>query len=412
MGRLCLFGAAGIALLLLLQASGPPAATAAAAQQQQQQDDEVHVCEGRVLLSSSKKKEAEEALDLSAVSVRLLTKNGALLDSQPCSPSGLYIIPLPPEALGAPLLLQVVGPPEFVFEEETKIIQTGKCTQENNFVIKGFGISGEVVSFGTGQGVEGVPLLLQPAATATAAPATAAAAAAAVTTKRDGSFRLAMPTQGRFVLSVGTPEPPGGPPGGPSGAPPGGRLGGPSGGPSWVLSPQQILVEVDAAGRVSPSRVSFKAVAARIEGEGPAGLEATAAAVLLLPPDCPAVFAANCGALPLEAAAAAKLLAPAALAAALPGAAKGLVESSSKPSLCAAAIDRKTGKFAFPAAPLCSCWLLLSPLAIPHPQQQQQQQQQQAVQLFFSPEVQQLVPSRGVFSPEPFKARKKQDFAV
>ena len=81
---------------------------------------------------------------------------------------------------------------------------------------------------------------LQPAA------ATAAEAATEVT-RRDGSFALATPGQGTAIVSL---------------------MGASEGGAPWALHPPQQEIQVDGAGRVSPRRLTFKLVAAQLQGQG------------------------------------------------------------------------------------------------------------------------------------------------
>ncbi|KAL8437399.1 hypothetical protein ACSSS7_000994 [Eimeria intestinalis] len=405
-----LLGAAFVSWVGLQQLASAAAATQ---QQQQQQEEEVLVCEGHVT-ASQEHAAALGSIDLTRASVTLIVVAAALVAAalvaaafvaavaaavskgfpspvyaQSCFSSGYYLLPVDEETAGKPFTLRVEGPPEWVFETQERHLPGGKCHKDIDFKVIGFAVAGEVVSYATGEGVEGVPLLLQPAepAAATAAAAAAAAAGPATeaagvrgVTKRDGSFALATSGPGVSKVTLGAPLQ-----GGP-------KQGGP---PSWALSPQQHTVEVDAAGRVSPPRVTFKLVAAHLQARGPAGLGAMVAAVLLLPPACPAVASANCGAPRLSAAAAAALLSPAALAAAAPAEAKALLKTGSEARLCATAIDEESGSFDFPLAPLCSSWLMLSAFALHKHQQEQQQHQRETARLSFSPKAQLVEVAKG-----------------
>ncbi|KAL8435150.1 hypothetical protein Efla_006371 [Eimeria flavescens] len=350
---------------LALQDAEPPTAAAAHHQQQQQQhqEEEVLVCEGHVR-ASQEHAAALGSIDLTAASVQLISEGG------------YYVLPLDESTAGRPVTLRVEGPPEWVFEAQEVRLPQGRCVRDVDFVVTGFAVAGEVVSYATGEGIEGIPLLLQPAA----APAAAAPAAGVQTvTKKDGSFALAAAAKGVSTVSVGAP----------------------SGGPSLLaFSPQQHRVEVDASGRVSPPRISFKLVAAPLRARGPPGLGGPVAAVLLLPAVCPGVVSANCGAPRLSAAEAAALLSPAALAA-VPAEARGILDSDGGASSCATALQEETGEFEFPLAPLCSSWLLLVPLA-PNAQQQQQQRQDTA-RLLFSPRAQQVKVSARSLTAEDFQ---------
>ncbi|KAL8271425.1 hypothetical protein Esti_004626 [Eimeria stiedai] len=384
-----LLGAAFVVSWLGLQQVASAAAPALQQrQQQQQQEEEVLVCEGHVT-ASQEHAAALGSIDLTAASVTLIAEGGVVRETQFCFSSGYYLLPVDEETAGRPFTLRVEGPPEWIFETQERHLPGGKCQRDIDFKVIGFAVAGEVVSYATGEGVEGVPLLLQPTeaaagATAAAGPAAAAEAAAAVrgVTKRDGSFALASSGPGVSSITLEAPQ---------HEAP-----------PAWALSPQQHTVQVDAAGRVSPPRVTFKLVAAQLQAKGPAGLGATVAAVLLLPPECPAAASANCGAPPLSAAAAGAVLPPAALAAAAPAEAKPLLGRGSEVRLCATAIDEETGSFVFPLAPLCSSWLMLSPFAL-HKQQQQQQQQETALSLSYSPQAQLVKVSKGSLRAVDFK---------
>nr|CEL65719.1 TPA: Nodal modulator 1, putative [Neospora caninum Liverpool] len=301
---------------------------------------DVEVCEGRILGGGGV---SLENVDLSDITVSLVTDDGIVKETEHCSPTGYYLIRLDsalPQRHGRqkkPFSLHVSGPPGWSFSPPSFRVADGNCHQDMNFLFTGFRVSGKVVAAGSEKGPANLSVALHSASQASGV--------STVQTEEGGNFAFSPVLPGTFSLVVSFP-----------GVSPaasaarfenGGklRISVDQKGQARVLdSPQKKTTET------GPREIVFRLTGYRLEGRvvDPRGRPLPRPVVVELRPKAACDLSLNCGLPPL----------PPALSAFVR---RQLHSPSSSPSCFAVADSRKEGNFAFPAVPACT--YLVRPLS-------------------------------------------------
>ena len=128
------------------------------------QNEETPVCGGFIEFDETIPVEIKKQIDYSSINVQLFTMDMILKDHTNLAASGYYFLPIYDNES---FILKISGPYGMNFEPEQYVFQIDNeksikemCLKDINFKFRGYVIEGQVSTFGTNDGPEGIPLIL------------------------------------------------------------------------------------------------------------------------------------------------------------------------------------------------------------------------------------------------------------
>lgn len=128
------------------------------------QNEETPVCGGFIEFDETIPVEIKKQIDYSSINVQLFTMDMILKDHTNLAASGYYFLPIYDNES---FILKISGPYGMNFEPEQYVFQIDNeksikemCLKDINFKFRGYVIEGQVSTFGTNDGPEGIPLVL------------------------------------------------------------------------------------------------------------------------------------------------------------------------------------------------------------------------------------------------------------
>jgi hypothetical protein len=122
------------------------------------------ICGGFIEIDANQKNNLKEEINLSNIVVKVLTKDMIIKEETTVAQSGYYFLPIYDNAS---FILKIFAPnnmkfePEFYtfnIDEDTKLEEF--CSDDINFLFKGYSVKGQISTFGSAEGPEGVGLSL------------------------------------------------------------------------------------------------------------------------------------------------------------------------------------------------------------------------------------------------------------
>lgn len=128
------------------------------------QDEETPVCGGFIELNNSFPVEKKKDIDFSSINVQLFTMDMILKDSTNLAASGYYFLPIYDKES---FILKISGPYGMKFEPEQYVFEYDPeksikdiCQKDINFKFRGYVVKGQISTFGSNDGPEGITLIL------------------------------------------------------------------------------------------------------------------------------------------------------------------------------------------------------------------------------------------------------------
>lgn len=130
----------------------------------QEEDEGIQICGGFIEIDSSEHPDLKKEIDLSKVIVRTYTIDMIMKEQVNVAQSGYYFLPVYERES---LILKITGPYGMVFEPEQYVFNVNDdiriedyCKEDNNFKFRGYVVKGQISTFGTVEGPEGVAITL------------------------------------------------------------------------------------------------------------------------------------------------------------------------------------------------------------------------------------------------------------
>ena len=126
------------------------------------QNEETPVCGGFIDFEDTISAETKKQIDFSAINIQLYTTNSILKDNTNLAASGYYFLPIYDNES---FILKIIGPngmnfepAEYKFNIDSERTIKDICQKDINFRFKGYIVDGQISTFGSNNGPEGLSL--------------------------------------------------------------------------------------------------------------------------------------------------------------------------------------------------------------------------------------------------------------
>ena len=153
-----------LCLLLIISMIFAASHVQAQAHEEEINNDETPICGGFLEFESNIGAEVRKTIDYSSIIVQTFTMDMILKEQTNLAASGYYFLPI---YENESFIMKIQGPHGMSFEPEQYVfsVEEGKsvralCENDINFKFRGFVVEGQVSTFGTNNGPEGVSLVI------------------------------------------------------------------------------------------------------------------------------------------------------------------------------------------------------------------------------------------------------------
>lgn len=129
-----------------------------------EEKEETQICGGFIEIDTSENPNLKNEIDLSSIVVRSFTTDMIMKEQTNVAQSGYYFLPIYEKES---IILSIVGPNGMKFEPEQYVFNINEdiriddiCKDDNNFKFRGYTVEGQISTFGTFEGPEGVAISL------------------------------------------------------------------------------------------------------------------------------------------------------------------------------------------------------------------------------------------------------------